>query len=476
MAAVLAALVVAAAADLAYAQTTPPPAVQPFVRNWTRLEIWRYFEPPPGGGDAKTAHVGNRLQAGVRLRRGVVDATVALQYVQFAGLPDDAFGPGALGTGALYFDHSGDRESRQLFLKAANLALRRLPGGFEVQIGRMPYASGGERASGVPRIETVKRQRLDARLVGEFEWSLFQRAFDGIRVDWVSPSWQATAALFRPTQGGFEDAAGVGIDDIELLSAAVTSAPGAAVPGSELQVFAQHYRDDRRVTARPDNTGRRATQVDVRVTTVGGHLVSARSAGPGEWDALFWGAAQLGSWYELDHRALGVSAEGGYQWSAAPWTPWVRAGYLLATGDGDPNDESHGTFFPMLPTARRYAQSTLYTLANLRDAFVQLIVRPRAAIAVRTDLHLVSLDSAADGWYSGSGATQEEGRIFGYSLRPSNGARRLMDVLEASIDWRLTPQWSVNAYVAVASRGRVVRGTFAGGPATCFYLEHAVQF
>jgi hypothetical protein len=88
----------------AAAQPTPS-AVQPFVRNTTRVELWQYFEPPPPTptftpGDPSTGHIGNRLLAGFRWRRARLDTTVALQYVQFAGLPDDANGPGALGTGA----------------------------------------------------------------------------------------------------------------------------------------------------------------------------------------------------------------------------------------------------------------------------------------------------------------------------------------------------------------------------------------
>jgi hypothetical protein len=69
----------------AFAQApSPPVAVQPFVRNWTRFEMWRYFDPPPASetftpGDPSTAHVGNRLQAGVRMQRGILDTTVALQ-------------------------------------------------------------------------------------------------------------------------------------------------------------------------------------------------------------------------------------------------------------------------------------------------------------------------------------------------------------------------------------------------------------
>ena len=472
----LAILGAAACVDVVSAQSAAPPAVQPFLRNWTRVELWRYYDPPPGGGDPDTLHVGNRLQAGVRLRRGIIDATVALQYVQFGGLPSDAIGPGALGTGGLYFDHSGDTSSAQVYLKTASVAFRKIGGAVDVQVGRMPYTSGAERNSGVPKIEAVKRQRLDSRLVGEFEWSLYQRAFDGIRVDWSGSAWQATGTAFQPTQGGFEDAAGVSMDAVRVYSGVLTSAPAALVPHTELQVFGHYYDDERAVTARPDNTGLRADAADIGITSFGAHLVSAVPAAGGEVDVVLWAAGQAGSWYEQEHRAFAFSAEGGYQWPGAPWAPWLRAGFLRCRGDGDRADQTHATFFPMVPTVRRYSQSTLYSLLNVRDAFVTLVGGPRANVTVRVDAHHLRLDSAADGWYAGSGATQEEGRIFGYTLRPSGGETSLMNVLEGSIDWRFNPRWSVNGYLGVGSRGRVVQASFAGGPATFAYVENVIQF
>jgi hypothetical protein len=247
------------------------------------------------------------------------------------------------------------------------------------------------------------------------------------------------------------------------------------VPGSELQLFVHRYNDTRPVTARPDLSGRQVTAADLGISTVGAHLVSARRVGPGELDAMIWTAGQFGSWYEQRHRGFAVSAAAGYQWPDARWAPWLRGGVTGLSGDGAPADESHGTFFPMLPTVRRYSQSTLYSLANLRDVMVQVMLRPGATLNVRVDAHLVGLAAGNDGWYAGSGATQESGRIFGYTLRRSGGESRLMDVVEGSVEWRIEPRWSVNSYVGVASAGPVVRTTFASGPAVFFYVESVIQ-
>ena len=318
---------------------------------------------------------------------------------------------------------------------------------------------------------------MDARLVGEFDWSLYQRGFDGVRVDLARPAWNATAAALQPTQGGFEDAAGLMMKDVRVFATSASFRPGRAVARTDWQVFGFHYDDDRRVTARPDNSGRPATRVDVAVTTLGTTLVGATMARDGrQWDGLLWAAVQAGSWFDQRHRAFTVALEGGHQWTTAPGRPWLRAGYLYASGDGDPDDDRHGTFFQMLPTGRRFAQTASYSQMNNTDVFVQALLRPVASLAVRLDLHRIGLATSLDGWYFGSGATQTRGSTFGFSTRPSNGARHLGTTIEGSVDYTISPHWSINGFAGVMRGGPVVHAVFPGRTLTFGYLEHILRF
>jgi hypothetical protein len=447
------------------------------VRNWTRVEGWRFFEPPAGGGKHEYVYTANRLQAGVRRTAPRYDATAALQYVQFEGLPGNAVGPGPLGAGAVYFAHAGRSDSRQVYLRYLNLSLKNLAPGVTVGIGRMPYASGAESASGDPKIEAVKRQRVDARLVGEFDWSLYQRAFDGVRVDVRRSAWGFTAIAFQPTQGGFEDAAGLMMKDVAVVGGSVAFRPGVAIGRTELQGFVLRYLDHRAVGMRPDNSGRTAAAVDVAVNTFGATLVGTSPVGNGrQWDAMLWAAAQSGSWYDQRHRAFSGAAEVGHQWATPSWHPWLRGGFLYASGDHDPADDSHGTFFQMLPTVRRYAQTASYSQMNSTDAFAQALLRPTPALGVRIDLHRVGLAAARDLWYFGSGPTQSRGATFGFAGRPSNGATDLASIAEGSVDYTISRRWSVNGYIGVAKGGKVVRRTFAESTMTFGYLENVIQF
>ncbi len=263
-----------------------------FLRNWTRAELWRFFAPSPSASDHQYAFAANRLQAGVRRRAPRYEVLAALQYVQFGGLPAAAAG----GTGAAYYSHAGRTDSHQVYLRYLNVQLKELARGLSVQVGRMPYSSGGEASSGRPRIDVVKRQRVEARLIGEFDWSLYQRGFDGLRLDLVKPAWTITGTAYHPTQGGFEDAAGLMMNDVTVIGGVATIRPGAVIPGFEWQAFAFRYADARAVAARPDNSGRAAAVADVGITTFGTTLVGASPEGERrQWDGLLWLAGQNGS-------------------------------------------------------------------------------------------------------------------------------------------------------------------------------------
>ncbi|OFW47023.1 MAG: hypothetical protein A3J29_09680 [Acidobacteria bacterium RIFCSPLOWO2_12_FULL_67_14b] len=462
------------------AQSPAPSPAQP-ARTWqwtltnlTRIESWHFFEPPPAGGDPDYALVANRFRFGVSRTWLRFDLNAAAQYVQFGGLPTGAVGPGPLGTGALYYDHSGRTTSRQIYLRTINVAAR-LPRGVRLQAGRFGYTSGSESSSGRQKVEAVKRARVDSRLIGEFEWSLYQRAFDGVRGDVDRKRWHLTAAWLRPTQGGFEESAGASLSGIDVAVATMTLRPDVLLPATDLALFAAHYDDDRPVSARPDNTGLSTSRVDVAIPTFGASAVGSTSAGRGDADWLAWFAGQAGSWYGQPHRAWSLAIEAGYQWKTR-WQPWVRAGYLHASGDPDAADARHGTFFPMLPTVRKYSFTTAYAPMNLRDAFAEVILRPSPRATVRADVRRLDLAEAADRWYAGSGATQQRGTSFGYAGRRSGGATELGTVIEGAADVAVARRWSVNGFVGVIHGGAVVRSVFAGDWLRFLYLESVLQF
>jgi hypothetical protein len=266
------------------------------------------------------------------------------------------------------------------------------------------------------------------------------------------------------------------MDGLDLITATLTLHPGVALPSTDVGLFVYRYDDDRPVRARPDNTGLSAARVDVDMATFGASAVGSRNAGAGEADWFLWSAGQRGTWYGQTHRAWSLALEAGYQWMAPAWRPWLRAGYLHASGDGDARDDRHETFLPLLPTVRKFAQTASYAPMNLRDAFAEVIVRPSATVTARADVRWLWLAEGADRWYAGSGATQQRGTIFGYAGRPSGGASELGYVYEGAGAVTLTRHWSINAFLGAIRGRRVLRAQFDGRWLRFGFVENVLTF
>jgi hypothetical protein len=275
-----------------------------------------------------------------------------------------------------------------------------------------------------------------------------------------------------PTQGGFEESTNLTMTKIQLGEAAATLVQDR----SHTQAFGNVYRDRRRGRiAVPDNRFVADRPVDVTIATVGGSHARTFEVGSGEADLVAWGAAQFGDWYGQPHRAGSAMIEAGHRWQGAAARPWLRAGYAWASGDQAPHDERHTTFFPVLPSSRKYALSSAYTHMNLRDAFVQLLVAPRRFQA-RIEMHKVWLASGDDLWYQGSGATSSRDRFFGFAGRFANGETSLGTVVEGAIDVPIKKYWSINAYVGTMSAGGVVRQMFTGKRLWLWSVDNVLRF
>ncbi|HJU43116.1 MAG TPA: alginate export family protein, partial [Vicinamibacterales bacterium] len=322
----------------AFAQPAEP-KVTGTISNVTRVESWSYFEPrmdilalsadPIGNPDY--TFIGDRAELGVRVEGDRFDIAGAFNYVRLENLPTKAIGPGGFGTGAFYFAATGVRYSYQLYLGELTIRVKSRDRSRVLTFGRLAFPESRH---------VLARDRVDGRLLGNFEWSLYQRRFDGARVDMDRGRWHVTAGAFMPTQGGFEESTNLTMTKIQLGTATATY----STQSSESQAFAYSYRDRRRGRkAVVDNRLGDDAAVDVTVATVGGSHARVIDVPTGETDIVAWGAAQLGDWYGLPHRAGSAVVEAGHRWPRAAGRPWVRAGYAWASGDGVWDDGRHTT-------------------------------------------------------------------------------------------------------------------------------------
>lgn len=439
-----------------------------------RGESWRWFDHPVANN--------SYAFAGALLRLAVADQgprmawRIELAAPLLVGLPDDAVAPapgGQLGGGASYWQANDSSENvAHVFLKQAFVRVGKSPaqGGHSLRLGRFEFIDGAELVPGNVSLAALKRDRIAHRLIGNFGWTHVQRSYDGLHYSYDRAGGNRTFVALRPTRGVF-DANGWGGLDVALLYGSL-SRGGTS---HDWRVFFGSYHDYRE-EPRPLKADNRPVAVraadtrDIGVQLVGAHYLRSVSTSAGAVDLLGWGTFQWGDWGTLAHRAFGFSAEAGMQPAVLPVVkPWLRVGYTRTSGDDEPTDGRHGTFFQVLPTPRIYARFPFYNLMNLEDASLSLILRPGGRLTLRGEAHHLRLTESADLWYAGGGAF--EPATFGYAGRPANGARDLGTLYDLSADWRVNQYMSINAYGAVVRGGDVVGGSYRDRTARLGYIE-----
>jgi hypothetical protein len=474
----LAAALAVPGAVRAQAPSTPPPAAAPLQWSATfrsRAEAWDWFDAGPEG---RYAFLGSHLRLGVSQQLRRFGWRIELMSPALLGLPDDAVLPapqGQLGAGGSYAAANDSSDNAwDVFPKEVYVRLGGPPGadGHSLRVGRFDFAEGVETVPAEATLARLKRERLGHRLVGPFTFSHVLRSFDGVHYAFTSRGRQLLFMGARPTTGVF-DADGWGwVDDVTVLYGAATAPLRLGGEAGDARLFALWYEDDRGVT-KTDNRPAAVRDADgeaISLTTVGGHLLQVFPTPSGPVDLLLWGAYQTGSWGADDHAATAVALELGMQPRLASLLPWLRIGFFRGSGDGDPADGEHDTFFQVLPTPRPYARFPFYNFSNTTEVFATAAVKPHRDATLRAGARRLRLSEDADLWYVGGGAFEDE--TFGYAGRPSGGAKGLATVLDLGLT--LTPAaWvTVEAYGALALEGEVIRGIYPdGGLGRLAYLE-----
>lgn len=435
-----------------------------------RPEVWDWFD---DGSAGEYSYIGALVRAGVQQQRGSFSWRVEGAAPFLLNLPDDAIAAapeGQLGLGATYFAaNQNDRDASAVFVK--QLWLRYGDAGHNLRLGRFEFNDGAERAPADAVLATLKAQRIQSRLIGTFGFAHVMRSWDGAHYSWDRGRSNVTALLVRPTKGVFTVRGQPGIDDVGIGYLAWTGGWEHGRGARDLRLYALSYSDSRNVL-KVDNrplSARQADTDDIALGTLGGHWLETWRGGGNTVDVLGWAALQGGSWGELDQVASAYALEGGIQRPSLPWRPWLRAGYFWSSGDGDPGDDEHRTFFQVMPTPRPYARFPFYNSMNLTEQFVTLLLRPTATVSLRLGAHELELQNEGDLWYAGGGPFNS---AFGYQGRPVGRSPRLATVTDASLEWRPSRHLVFELYTAGASGGGVVRNIYAGsGDARLFYFE-----
>ena len=427
------------------------PKLSVFANLRARGEFWDWFKGT--SGDSSYAYAATVAKLGLKWQQDLFDLHLEAQNTALMGLPDDASAPapqGSFGLGPVYLSHNRRQSDASVFLKQAHLTLKQLGvPGLSLRGGRHSIAEGAEVLSKDPTIDWVKKMRVSQRLLGPFGWSHVGRSYDGFTLSWTKDAYNFTLHGSHPTQAGFDLAGNKTITDIDILYAGFNLTRPEFAKTTDARLFYIYYADGRNLRPTDNRPAAVRNRRHLAINTGGGHLIHVVPTGAGPIDLMGWGVVQGGDWGSQDHNGWAFAAEVGWQPSGLPWKPWFRIGYNLSSGDDDPNDGDHDTFFQMLPTARVYSFSTFYNLMNNEDIFFQLILRPFKGLVWRTDFHYIRVSEKNDLWYQGAGATlggRQAG--FGFVGRPTFGKRDLFQIIETSLSYNLNKHININVFFA----------------------------
>jgi hypothetical protein len=448
--------------------------------NWrVRMEAWDWFQPTTGQNAYAFEHsllkigIGQKAEKFEWLLEGAADTIL--------DLPPSAVQPGRLGQlglgGTYYAANGNERNNVNGFAKQAYIGFS-LPAKTRMRLGRFTFYDGAEAQPNNRSLATLVSTRISQRLIGDFGFSAVQRSFDGAQVAFDTGSNNVTLFGARPTRGVYQND-GMGELDLDVFYGAYTRPINSKNNAGTLRLFGIGYIDDRAGVFKTDNRAlavQTADDFQIRLATYGGDYVHVfQTDHAGQLDFLVWGVLQSGGWGVQTQRAAAFVGEAGWQPLVRVINPWFSAGYSYGSGDSNPNDDVHGTFFQLLPTPRPFDRFPFYNMMNDEDFYGSATVRLPQALNIRSELHALRLANAQDLWYSGGGAFQPH--TFGFTGRASNGNRSLANVWDVSADVPLRYGFSLTAYYAHAWGKSLIASIYPGGTNAQFgYVETTFRY
>jgi Alginate export len=484
---------VATAPAAAKVAATPAPAAAKVLRYKgvtitgslrSRLEAFDWFQPDTGNNNY--AYSGNIFRISFAQRRESWDWNAEFAVPVLAGLPPDSIATGtqgALGIGANYFGaNDRKRTAAMLFPKQLYIRINKFGNSTasSLRLGRFEFSDGAEITPKNAALAALKNSRIAQRMIGSFGWTDVGRSFDGAQYTYTKPGGTFTLVGATPTRGVFQ-VDGWGWNKTAFGYGSFSKGWGKGKHAADSRVFGIYYDDFRNFTSllKTDNRSlalRRADTSNIKIGTFGGHSLHAFATKAGNVDLLLWGAAQTGKWGTLDQRSVAGDIEVGIQPTLAKkLKPWFRAGYYYGSGDNDPNDSKHGTFFQVLPTPRPFARFPFFNMMNNRDAFAMMTLRPHAKVTISNEFHALRLANKNDLWYQGGGVFQPWS--FGYVGRNTSGRQSLANLYDVNVEYRHNAHFTFLGYYGLAQGLASTATIYPKGKNASFgYLEVLYKF
>ena len=424
----------------------------------------------PVSKESTYSFVGNKFQLGVRATQGPLEVFAQFQDTLIAGLPADG-----VGIGADYFANTPRTTQNGAFLREGYLKVAL--DGFHLSAGRQLYLDKGQSSAHNENLKWIQDFRWDQRLLGPFEYSHTGRSFDGGRLGYTTDDFEIGGFAFIPTFGGFETDGMPGISDINVAGLIANLRDSETIGKTLARLFWTYYSDTRGLVAidnQPALTPTARRKDPIEIQTIGAAAAHLVPIGTDTLDGSFYAYGQFGEWQGLDHNAWAFGVEAGYRWMDIWSRPWLRAGINSGSGDPDPNDREHQTFFQLLPSTWLYAQFPFYNMMNNRDVFVQALFAPSSTVTLRVDFHWLSVDQPQDLVYGGAGATNNH--VFGYTGLPTGGFGNLAYTAHMLLSVQPVDHITVRAFYGHAFGLGILDQQFTDNQGNYGFVETVVSF
>lgn len=451
--------------------------------NRIRGELVDWFESSAGGPTPQDdyAFLGNKFQAGIRVQRDPIELFVQFENATLSNLPSEG-----VGVGASYYANTAYTPQSGSFARNAWLRWKRALGidGLSFVGGRQLYSDALDAPARDRTIGWLQTNRLSQRLLGPFDYTHVGRSFDGGKLAYDDESWNVTGFGFVPTRGGFEVNGNGEVSEVLVAGGSLNLKDSDAVAAEIGKTVARiqyiYYQDERDLVFL-DNRPLALRRADLgraaRIHTIGGSAIHLEPLGPGLADLVAYGFAQTGAWQSQEQSSYAWGAEVGYRLPDVWSKPWLRIGYNVGSGDTDPTDGTHATFFQILPTAWLYAQFPFYNMMNNQDFFVQTIFEPHEKVTFRWDvLHLLRATSSLDLVYFGGGATKNSFFGYGSTGTPNGGSGSLALTTQLMLTVKPIAPLTVNVFYARAFGQSVIGANFEGKSGNYGFIEMIVSF
>jgi hypothetical protein len=442
---------------------------------------WDWFTPT--SGENQYQYPGNMFRMSFcTIRRGT-ELNIEFAVPFMFALPTNAVGTGpqqgALGLGSNYFSaNNGNRNPAMIFPRQL-YAKFKVAGNKNntVQVGRFTFLDGSELTPKDETLAALKRERILQRLLGDFTFSDVGRSFDGVHYSYSSSESNNLTLIAAVATRGVFQVDGWGWNRTGFAYAAYTKDWGTGHHAADTRAFVIEY-DDWRGVLKTDNQPTplsAANTGNIVINTFGGHSIHAFDTNSGTINFVIWGVGQTGRWGDQKQRSAAVVAEAGFQPKMPRLKPWIRGGYTWGSGDGNPLDNTHGTFFQLLPTPRPYARFPFFNMMNNADLYGALILRPNSKVTIWSQFDSLRLANRNDLWYSGGGVFQPW--TFGYTGRSASGSRSLANLYDTSVEYRENRKLTYTGYFAHAQGLAVMEQIYPKGKNGNFgYVEVLYRF